>query len=103
MYLSIRKYSGATSRDEVVKNVETGLVPKLKEFSGFIAYYAVEFEDGDLGGVSLYTTKETADDATEKASGWVRENIAEFLPSEPTILRGEVLVDATTKGIGKTI
>ena len=58
MYLSIRKYAGATSRDELVKQIENGLVPLLKEFSGFIAYYAVDFEDGDIGGVSVYTTKE---------------------------------------------
>ena len=64
MFLSIRKYPGATSRDEVVKRVEEGLLPQLKDYSGFIAYYAVDFEDGDLGGVSIYSTKQNADDAT---------------------------------------
>lgn len=102
MYLSIRKYSGAVSRDQVIKSVEEGLVPKLSEFHGFIAYYAVDFEDGDLGGVGVYETKKDADNATEKAAAWVKENVAELLPNEPTILRGEVLINATTKGIGKS-
>ncbi len=44
MYLSIRKFSGATSRDEVFKRVEEGLVPQLQEFSGFITYYAVDLK-----------------------------------------------------------
>ncbi len=103
MYLSIRKFSGATSRDEVFKRVEEGLVPQLQEFSGFITYYAVDFEDGDLGAVSVYETKEDAEKATAKGLSWVRENMAEFLPNEPTILRGAVLFQATAKGIGKTV
>ena len=44
MYLSFRKFSGATSRDEVFKRVEEGLVPQLQEFSGFITYYAVDLK-----------------------------------------------------------
>ncbi len=102
MFLSIRKYSGATSRDEVIKRIEEGLVPQLKEFPGFITYYAVEFENGDLGGVSVYETKEHSDNATEKAMSWVKDNLAELLPNEPKITRGEVLIHAANKGIGTT-
>jgi hypothetical protein len=103
MYLSIRKFSGATSRDEVFKSVKEGLVPLLQEFSGFVTYYAVDFGDGDLGAVSVYETKEEADEATIKGLSWVRENIPELLTNEPTILRGEVLFQAAAKGIGKTV
>ena len=101
MFLSIRKYPGATSRDEVVKRVEEGLLPQLKDYSGFIAYYAVDFEDGDLGGVSVYSTKQNADDATVKATEWVRENLAELLPNEPQILRGEVLIHDIARTMGQ--
>lgn len=103
MYLSIRKFSGASaSRDEVFKKVEEGLVPQLQEFSGFVTYYAVDFEEGDLGAVSVYETKEEADEATVKGLSWVRENIPELLTNEPTILRGEVLFQAKAKSAGKT-
>ena len=68
-----QKISGCNIADEVVKRVEEGLLPQLKDYSGFIAYYAVDFEDGDLGGVSIYSTKQNADDATAKATEWVRE------------------------------
>jgi hypothetical protein len=103
MYLSIRKYSGAASRDDVFKRVQEGLVPLLQELPGFITYYAVDFADGDLGAVSVYETEEEADEATIKGLSWVRENMAELLPNEPTILHGEVLFQATAKGIGKTV
>lgn len=102
MYLNIRKYAGATDRDEVIKRVENGLVPKFKEMTGFIAYYGVSFDDGDLGGVSVFDTKENADNATENITGWVKENIAEFLPNEPAVHRGEVLFNTGAKSIGKT-
>ena len=92
MFLSIRKYSGATSKDEVVKAVEEGLLPQLKETAGFLAYYAVEFDDGDLGGISVYSTREMAHKAVDTATSWVRENLAELLPNEPQVYRGEVLV-----------
>jgi hypothetical protein len=101
MFLSIRKYSGATDRDEVVRRVEEGLLPQLKDYSGFIAYYAVDFEDGDLGGVSVYATKQNADDANAKAAGWVKENLAELLPNEAQILRGEVLIHDIARTMGQ--
>lgn len=102
MFLSIRKYSGATDRDEVIKRVEEGLKPKFEKFPGFIAYYGVEFEDGDLGGVSVFETKENAENAMPDVLDWVKENIAEFLPNEPSVYRGEVIINAGAKSIGKT-
>lgn len=102
MYLSIRKFSGATDRDEVVRRVEEGLVPQIREFPGFVAYYAVEFDDGDLGSVGVFDTKENADSATEKGVGWVMENLAEFMPNSPTIHNGEVLIHEAAKSLGKT-
>lgn len=102
MFLTIRKYSGVTSRDEVIKRVEEGLVPQLKDFPGFVNYYAIEFDDGDLGGVNVFESKEASEKATEKAVGWVKENLAEFLPNEPQIIRGEVLMQTAAKVIAKT-
>jgi hypothetical protein len=103
MFLTIRKYSDATSRDEAVKRVEEGLVPQLSESPGFITYYAVDFEDGDLGSVTVFETKEHSDRAAAQAISWVRENLAEILPNEPEVSRGEVLIHAATKSIGKTV
>lgn len=102
MYLSIRKYAGATDRDEVIRRVENGLVPQFKEMPGFVAYYGVAFDDGDLGGVNVFDTKENADDANRKVGGWVKENLAGLLPNEPAVHRGEVLFNAGAKSIGKT-
>lgn len=102
MFLTIRKYSGATDKDEVIKRVEQGLKPKFEKFQGFVAYYGVEFEDGGLGGVSVFDTKENAERAMPEVIDWVKENIAEFLPDEPAVHRGEVRIHAGAKSLGKT-
>ena len=101
MHVSIRKFSGATDRDEVLKRVEEGLVPQIKNYPGFVAYYAIEFEDGDLGSVSVYESKELANSGWEKSIAWLQENLAELLPNEPTVYQGEALFH-TVKGLGKT-
>lgn len=102
MFITMRKYSGTTSRDEAVRRVEEGLVPLLSECAGFVTYYAAEFENGDIGGISIFETKEDSDNAAEKTRNWVQENLAEIMPNAPEVTRGEVLIHATPKGIGQT-
>lgn len=102
MYVTMRKYNGATSKDEVIKRVKEGLLPQLRDSPGFVAYYGIEFEDGDLGAVSIFATKEDADRSTEKALKWVRENLSDLLPNEPKVLHGDVLLNTEAKVISKT-
>lgn len=56
----------------VLKTVETQLLPVLKNLTGFRAYYASKFEDGDLGSVSIFDKKESADSANVQVSAWIR-------------------------------
>lgn len=96
MYLSIRKFSNVKSPDAVIKSVETNLVPVIKDLPGFVAYYATKFEDGDLGAVSIFDSKAKSDSANERATGWIKQNLADKLPGQPAILRGEVLFTHVT-------
>jgi hypothetical protein len=97
MFLTIRKYSGATSVDEAISRVEEGLVPYLRSTSGFVAYYAVKYEDGGIGSVTVYDTQVNAESSGAGAIDWVRSNLSDLLPNEPTILRGEVVVHESAK------
>ena len=97
MFLTIRKYSGATSVDEAIKRVETGLAPHLSTTPGFVAYYAIKYEDGDIGSVTVYDSKENAEASAVDAINWVKTNLSDLLPNEPTILRGEVVVHSSAK------
>ncbi len=102
MFLSIRKFSNVKNHDEVIKKVEGELLPVLRDMPGFISYYATKFENGDLGSIGIYETKANADSASEKAMGWVKQNLAEHLPGEPMVLRGEVLFGSAGKTIAKS-
>lgn len=97
MFLTIRKYAGATSIDEAVKRVEEGLAPHLSTTPGFVAYYAIKYEDGDIGSVTVYDSKENAEASAPSAIEWVTTNLSDILPNEPTIFRGEVVVHRSAK------
>ena len=97
MFLTIRKYSGATSIDETVKRVEEGLAPHLSTTTGFVGYYAIKYEDGDIGSVTVYDSKENAEASAVDAINWVKTNLSELLPNEPTVFRGEVVVHTSAK------
>jgi len=101
MFVSIRKYSDVKSRDEAMRRVEEKLVPVLRGQSGFISYYLIDFEDGDIGSVSVWGTQEDAHGAADTVRKWVTDNLSEFLPNEPTAMRGKVLVHETVRGIGQ--
>lgn len=101
MFLSIRKYSNVQSRDEGIRRIEENLIPILRSLPGFISYYLVDFEDGDIGSVSVYGTQEDADQATETVLKWVKDNLSEFLPEDPEIMRGKCLVHETIRSIGQ--
>ena len=97
MFLIIRKYSGATSVDEAIKRVEEGLAPHLGTTQGFVAYYAIKYEDGDIGSVTVYDSKENAEASAVDAIKWVKTNLSDILPNDPTIFRGEVVVHTSAK------
>ena len=97
MFLTIRKYAGPTSIDEVVKRVEDGLAPHLSTTPGFVAYYAIKYEDGDIGSVTVYDSKENAESSADAAINWVKANLSDLLPNEPTVFRGEVVVHTSAK------
>lgn len=102
MHLTIRKYSGVTNRDEAIRRVEEGLLPDLRRKEGFVAYYGVEFDDGDLGSVSVFESQETSDRATSETVDWVTSNLGEMLPNAPDITKGTVILTADSKAISKT-
>jgi hypothetical protein len=55
------------------------------------------FEDGDLGSISIFATKPEADKAAESMTAWIKQHLAAHLPTEPMVLRGDVLFSAGEK------
>lgn len=95
MYATIRRYEGVdeSRTDELVRNVDEKLVPRLHEMPGFNGYYLIEAGDGVMSSINFFETPEQADESTRIASSWVRdEKLETALPNPPKVTGGEVIV-----------
>jgi hypothetical protein len=94
MHATIRRYEGvdATRTSEVASKVNDTLVPQLRELPGFSGYYLVEAGNGVLSSLSLFETREQADESTKLVSKWITdENFATAIPNAPKITSGKVV------------
>jgi heme-degrading monooxygenase HmoA len=96
MYVVVRNYTDEASdvveqarqREESIKEVMRGI-------DGFVAYYLLDTQNGGLASVSVFEDRAGAEESTRAAAKWVRENIAEWAPNPPTVIQGEVAIDAS--------
>jgi len=96
MFMTIRRYRTKTTGDtsEIVRRVETGLVPILSAQPGFHWYKAIDAGDNVIASISAYDTREAADAANQAAATWVRQNLAELLGNADVTV-GDVLTSAS--------
>ena len=93
MHAAIRQYQvDPGSVDEITRGVNEGLVPILKDVSGFRAYYALDAGGGRIASVSVFEDRAGAEESSRKAADWIRENMASLIPNPPDVLQGEVVV-----------
>ncbi len=98
MHATIRRYEGVDQgrTDELVKNVDEKLLPRLVEMPGFNGYYLIEAGNGVMSSVGFFDTSTQADESTRVAATWVRdEKLENALPNPPKITGGEVIVHKT--------
>ncbi len=95
MYATIRRFEGVdtTRTDQVVKQVDETLKPKLSELPGFSGYYLLDAGHGVMTSVSFFDTSAHADASTKASADWVREQKLETaIPNPPKITSGEIVV-----------
>jgi hypothetical protein len=103
MHAAIRRYQvDPGSVDEIIRRVNEGLVPRIKEVSGFQAYYALDAGDGRLASVSVFEDRAGAEESTRVAGDYISENMASLVPDPPEVLQGEVVAQeaASTLPVG---
>ncbi len=88
MYITIRKYRLKERYQEVRDAVTAGLVPILQSSPGFQGYWALQCDDGDIAGISLFDTEENALAATERTREWVSAHIREHVVLPPEAMFG---------------
>jgi hypothetical protein len=98
MHATVRRYDSVdeTRRDEITKKVNEALIPRLSKLPGFNGYYLVEAGSGIMTSISLFDSKEHAEDSTRLAATWIRdEKLESALPNPPKITFGEVIAKET--------
>ena len=98
MHATIRRYEGIDQKrtDELVKNVDKNLLPRLSKMPGFGGYYLIEAGNGVMSSIGFFDTSAQADESTRIAADWVRdEKLENVLPNPPKVTGGEVLVHKT--------
>jgi quinol monooxygenase YgiN len=95
MFAAIRYYQAdPPSVDEVVRRVQEGFVPLIRDTQGFVSYFILipsERED-EIVAVSVFEDRQGAEASNEKAADWVAQNLSELLRPAPEVADGEVVV-----------
>ena len=91
MFASIRTYHVNSSKD-FTRIVNDGFVPIISSAPGFVAYHAIDPGDGTWTSMSIFDTKEEADNSNRMAAQFVHDNLSQFIAASPEITAGELVV-----------
>ena len=98
MNCTIRRYESIdqSRKSELIKMVDEGLVPKLRELPGFNGYSLIDAGDGVVTSVGFFDTPAQADESTRIAASWLREQkLDAVFSASPKITSGDVVVHKT--------
>ena len=96
MFAVIRRYNThENTAGKIEQRVRDGFVPLISKLPGFVSYDVVRSTDGTLLSVSVFESRQAADDSNRLASDWVHENLASLIRTAPIILAGDVMVHHT--------
>ena len=91
MHAAIRRYQVDPGNvDEIMRHVNEGFLPIIKDAQGFLAYYALKAGDGEIATVSVFEDQAGAEESTKMAGDYVKDNLASLMPDPPEITAGEV-------------
>jgi len=91
MFASIRKYQVNSSKD-FTRIVNESFVPIISSAPGFVAYHALDTGDGTWTSMSIFNTKEEADESNHVASQFVHDNLSKYISAGPEVMAGELVV-----------
>jgi hypothetical protein len=94
MHATIRRFEGVdmTRMNEVTGKVNETLIPQLRELPGFTGYFLIEADNGIQSSLSLFETREQADESTKVVANWISdENFSKAIPNAPRITSGKVV------------
>jgi hypothetical protein len=92
MYAVVRRYQHASALGQAMQARHADVEAVLRSVPGFVTYYAVLTEEGELATVTVCQDQAGTAESTRRAAEWVRANLpdAPLAPSE--IVHGEAFI-----------
>jgi hypothetical protein len=91
MHATIRNYAGGSALADALDQNESEIRDVLAGIGGFRAYYIVRDGDGATT-VSVYDSRDGAEESTRVAAAWVAENLGDLDVAPPEVTTGEVIL-----------
>jgi hypothetical protein len=91
MYATVRRYEGVSDPSEVVRLVNEGFLPIIREIPGFVDYYLVDAGDGVLISTSIFEDASGEEESNWRAGEFVGQHLTPLIPNPPHITAGEVV------------
>jgi hypothetical protein len=92
MYVTIRKYPVCKDVKETNRVAQSEVVPVMRTVAGFRSYVTVDTGNGTVATISMFDSKEAAENANQLARAVVlRTALRDMVPNPPETTMGEVL------------
>lgn len=93
MFAVIRRYNiNPHAAEKIMHRVRDGFVPLVSGLPGFVSYDVMRASDETLVTMSVFESRQSADDSSHLASNWVHDNLASLIRNAPVIMSGEVVL-----------
>jgi hypothetical protein len=94
VYTVIRRYTLDSPTSQVRAALQRGYIEDACKAPGFIAYFAVEDEDGDFATVAVFRSQEDFENFANAEANWIARNLGDLLPAPDESLSGDTYVHA---------
>jgi hypothetical protein len=94
VYTMIRRYTLDGSTSQVRAALQQGYIEDACKAPGFIAYFAVEDEDGDFATVAVFRSQEDFENFANAEANWIARNLGDLLPAPDEAVSGDTYVHA---------
>jgi hypothetical protein len=92
VYTVIRRYTLDGGADDVRAALQRGYLADACNAPGFVAYFAVEDEDGDFATVAVFRSQQDFDNFANAEANWIAQNLADLLPAPDEAISGQTYV-----------
>lgn len=101
MYAAMRrgKARPGASINEVARRIDEEQVPAFRKLAGFVAYSFMKIGDDEGMSITIFETKEAAEEANRLAFDWAKQRLADLTLAPPQTSEGEVLIHVVRKDL----